>query len=434
VETNATRMCALLVGLPDITVVGVEDQPGRPLRVHVETSAEVVGCAGCGTRAWVKDRPVVALVDLPAFGRPAVLVWRKRRWRCPEPDCEVGTWTENDSRIAAVRAAMTDRAGRWVTVQVGREGRTVAEVARELGCDWHTVMDAVGAYGTPLVEDPDRIGPVSALGLDETLFARTGRWRTQHWCTSIVDVGRPAQLLDVVAGRTAAGPSAWLEARPQAWRDGVAWGVLDLSGPYRKTFTDTLPEAGQVADPFHLVKHANSKLDECRRRVQNETLGHRGRRDDPLYRSRRLLTKGHERLDDHGEAKLLGLLEAGDPRGEVRLAWHAKETIRGIYAIDDPDEADTFVTELTDDLLDTDHPPEVRSLGRTLNRWHDQIVAWHRSRVSNGPTEAANNLIKRIKRIGFGFRRFAHYRLRVLLYAGRPNWDLIDTVGPAEIR
>ena len=121
----------------------------------------------------MKDRPAVALVDLPAFGRPAVLVWRKRRWRCPEPACEVGTWTESDSRIAPVRAAMTDRAGRWVTVQVGREGRTVAEVARELGCDWHTVMGAVAANGTPLVEDPDRIGPVSALGLDETLFGAT---------------------------------------------------------------------------------------------------------------------------------------------------------------------------------------------------------------------------------------------------------------------
>jgi transposase len=434
VETNATRMCALLVGLPDITVVGVESQPGRPLRVHVETTAEVVGCAVCGTRAWVKDRPVVALVDLPAFGRPALLVWRKRRWRCPEPDCEVGTWTEVDPRIAPGRAGMTDRAGRWVTVQVGREGRTVAEVARQLGCDWHTVMDAVVAYGTPLIDDPDRIGPVTALGLDETLFARTGRWRTQRWCTSIVDVARPSQLLDVVAGRTAAGPSAWIEAQPEAWRSGVAWGVLDLSGPYRKTFTDTLPDAEQVADPFHVVKLANSKLDECRRRVQNETLGHRGRKNDPLYRSRRLLTKGHERLDERGEAKLLGLLEAGDPRGEVRLAWHAKETIRGIYAIDDPDEANTFVDELADDLLDVDHPPEVRSLGRTLRRWRHQIVGWHRSRVSNGPTEAANNLIKRIKRVGFGFRRFAHYRLRVLLYAGRPNWNLINTIDPAQIR
>jgi transposase len=57
----------------------------------------------------------------------------------------------------------------------------------------------------------------------------------------------------------------------------------------------------------------------------------------------------------------------------------------------------------------------VHSLGRTLLRWRDQIVAWHRARVSNGPTEAMNHLIKWIKRVGFGFRRFAHYRIRVLL-------------------
>jgi len=41
-----------------------------------------------------------------------------------------------------------------------------------------------------------------------------------------------------------------------------------------------------------------------------------------------------------------------------------------------------------------------------------------------------NNLIKRIKRIGFGFRRFSHYRIRILLYAGKPNWDLLATVTP----
>jgi transposase len=210
--------------------------------------------------------------------------------------------------------------------------------------------------------------------------------------------------------------------------------VLDLSGPYRKTFTDALGHATQVADPFHVIKHANAKLDECRRRVQQETLGHRGRKTDPLYRSRRLLTRADERLDDKGRDKLVGLLEAGDPRGEVRLAWHAKETVRGIYAIEDPADADAFVTELADDMTDPDHSIEVRSLGRTLRRWHDQIVAWHRAHVSNGPTEAVNNLIKRIKRIGFGFRRFAHYRLRVLLYAGRPNWDLLATIDPAQIR
>jgi len=48
--------------------------------------------------------------------------------------------------------------------------------------------------------------------------------------------------------------------------------------------------------------------------------------------------------------------------------------------------------------------------------------------VSNGPTEAVNNLIKRIKRIGFGFRNFTNYRIRALLYAGKPNWDLLPAL------
>jgi transposase len=175
---------------------------------------------------------------------------------------------------------------------------------------------------------------------------------------------------------------------------------------------------------------ANQRLDEVRRRVQQETLGHRGHKHDPLYRSRRLLTRADERLDDKGRTKLVGLLEAGDPRGEVRTAWHAKETVRGIYDIADPDLADEFVTRLGQDLQDDDCPPEIQRLGRTITRWREQIAAWHQARVSNGPTEAINNLIKRVKRVAFGFRRVAHYRIRALLYAGRPNWDLLATVTP----
>ena len=54
----------------------------------------------------------------------------------------------------------------------------------------------------------------------------------------------------------------------------------------------------------------------------------------------------------------------------------------------------------------------------------------HHARVSNGPTEAINNLIKRVKRAAFGFRRFAHYRIRALLYAGKPNWNLLNSITP----
>jgi hypothetical protein len=191
-----------------------------------------------------------------------------------------------------------------------------------------------------------------------------------------------------------------------------------------------VPDATQVADPFHVVKLANDKLDECRRRVQNETFGHRGRKSDPLYRCRRLLTKADERLDDEGRGKLLGLLRAGDPHGEVATAWHAKEAVRELYGHDDPDLAPTFVDRLAADMDDPVHPVEVRSLGRTLKRWRLQIAAWHRAKVSNGPTEAMNNLIKRVKRGAFGFRDFASYRVRALLYAGRPDWSLLESITP----
>ncbi len=81
-------------------------------------------------------------------------------------------------------------------------------------------------------------------------------------------------------------------------------------------------------------------------------------------------------------------------------------------------------------MTDNVFPPEVNQLGR----WRTQITNWHRRCVSNGPTEGANNLIKLAKRIGFGFRNFNNYRIRALLHAGRPNWELLKTLLPAEIR
>lgn len=175
-------MCRLLVGLPDVRVIGVADWPGA-LVVHIEQDGRRPVCPACATTAWVKDRPEVVLVDLPVFGRACRTLWHKHRWCCPNPDCAVGSWTGEDPRIAAPRLAMTDRVGRWVAGQVGQRGRTVNEVARELGCDWHTINDTVIAYGSRLVDDPERLGAPIALGLDETLFVRVGPYRRQAWST-----------------------------------------------------------------------------------------------------------------------------------------------------------------------------------------------------------------------------------------------------------
>jgi transposase len=124
---------------------------------------------------------------------------------------------------------------------------------------------------------------IPTVSVSLLLWASTvGPRHRQEFSTQIVDVVA-GQLLDVVPGRRSAGPMGWLANQGKDWRDQVVFATLDLSGPYRKVFNLMVPSAVQVADPFHVVKVANTKLDECRRRVQNETLGHRGHKtDSPL--------------------------------------------------------------------------------------------------------------------------------------------------------
>ena len=362
--------------------------------------------------------------------RPTVKhAWHKRRWRCPRDGCEAGTVTEAAREIAPARALLTSRAARWATRQAGR-GRPLKDAAAELGCGWHAVNLAVQRWGGALLDaDTERISEVAAPGLDEHLMMRRGRFRVKTWGTSIVDVGR-GQLLDIVRGRDAKAPTRWLLRRPREWREAIRWAVLDLSGPYRAAFNAAVPKARQVADPFHVVRLGNDALDEVRRRVQNQTLGHRGRKDDPLYRARKLLVSASENITEHGHTKLRGLLHAGDPYGEVRDAWHAKETLRSIYDIPCAKVGAATVAQLAADLQEPGMPEEINRLGRTIATWRTQISNWHAARVTNAPTEAANNLIKRVKRTAFGFTNFDNYRIRALLYAGKPDWTLLQTLTP----
>ena len=221
-ESDPTRMCALLVGLPDVTVIGVGEWP-HWLRIEVATVQDRPSCS-CGTVAHRHGLREVLLVDLPCFCRPTRLVVHKQRWRCPT--CR-RSWTGQDPTIASSRCAMTTRAARWATRQVGKHGRAVSEVADDLGCDWHTVMDAVVLFGEPLIDDPARYATVTAVGLDETLYVREGPYRRQLWSTQVVDVQR-GQLLDVLPART------WPRAAPGSRRGRP--GGANASAGRRSTF------------------------------------------------------------------------------------------------------------------------------------------------------------------------------------------------------
>jgi len=418
VSDDGIGLAEALLGLDGFRVLAVVEGPAE-LVITIETSATTVGCGRCGVRAEAQDRMPIDIRDLACFGRPARLVWIKRRWRCTEADCDAKTWTEHSDHVDS-QAVLTRRAGADACRQVGAEARSVASVATELGVCWWTVMNAVIEHGTPLVDDPDRIGIVTQLGVDETSFLAANRDHATIYATGLVDLGARV-VIDMVEGNAAADLRRWTAGADPQWLKAIEVVATDLAESFRAGLSPGLDHATRVADPFHVVRIANRCLDKVRRRVQNETEGHRGRKADPLYRIRKLLLTGGERLDEAGNARMLLGLRAGDPKDEVLGAWLAKESVRDVYLSADPKAAAILLDKAIAGCIG-DEVAEIRSLGHTLKAWRTEILAHHDTGASNGPTEGLNLCVKRVKRSGNGFKCFEHYRLRVLLHAGGVTW------------
>lgn len=108
---NGSQGATALVGMAGF-VVGAQELIDGEWWLYVETTADLVGCRGCGTRAVGHGRARTPVRDLPIAGRPTVLVFARRRWRCPDVDCEVNTWSERVDAIAP-RASLTRRVSAW---------------------------------------------------------------------------------------------------------------------------------------------------------------------------------------------------------------------------------------------------------------------------------------------------------------------------------
>lgn len=415
---DATALPATMLGLAGFRVLAAGEYGGE-LELLVETIDTVTGCPRCGVLATPHGRRDHLVRDIPSAGRAVLLVWRKRLWRCAESGCAKRTWSEASSAIGR-RAALTERARRWACERVGRDGETVQAVRAQLGVGWNTVMRAVRDYGRPLVEAAERLSDVRGLGVDEHVWQHAGPRRRTGFATGIVDLtpGRPPRVLEVVKGRSGKVYADWLAHRQPAWRQAVEFAALDPFRGYATALHTQLPHATRVLDAFHVVKLGNSAVDDVRRRVQQQTLGHRGHKGDPLYEARRLLHRGAEHLTDKAAARLDTALAAGDPDGEVAIAWQAAQRLRAVYHDHDLRTGRRQAERLLQQLP-TCPIPEIARLGRTLRSWRTEFLAYFDTdRASNGPTEAMNLLVEKIRRVGHGYRNFDNYRLRLLLYCG----------------
>jgi len=243
----------------------------------------------------------------------------------------------------------------------------------------------------------------------------------------MVDLSRDAQgrtrarLLDLVPGRTGEAYRGWLEQRGDTFRARVQVATLDPFHGYKNAIDDQLQDARAVLDAFHIVKLATQAVDEVRRRVQHDVHGHRGRKNDPLYRIRNILRAGEENLTERQRARL-DAVWAGDERHlEVEIAWRAAQQVRSAYH-QDSHAAGKVIAERILASFPSCPIPEIARLGKTLTTWRSEYLGYFDTKgSSNGGAEAINGLLELHRRIARGFTNLDNYRLRMLLIAGGLN-------------
>ncbi|WP_234417434.1 ISL3 family transposase [Miniimonas sp. S16] len=384
----------MLLGLPGVQVEAVEREADL-LAVTVSTPWRLMGCPDCAVVAASRGRRMRRLHDVPHAGARVELLWRQRLWRCPDLGCPRGMFSEQVPSLVPARGSVTTRAIGWAIEQLRREHATISGLGRQLGIAWKTAWLAIRPELERLAADESRFAGVTSLGVDEHIWHHGDpRRKGPKELTGMVDLtrdenGRPhARLLDLVPGRSKKAYADWLTQRGEAFRAGIGVAALDPFGGYKSAIDDELADAVAVLDAFHVVKLGTQAVDEVRRRVQQDTTGHRGRKGDPLYGIQRLLRAGAENLTDKQLNRLAAAIEANDAHQEVYIAWRCAQDLRAAYRTRDT----THGRALAEQTLTTFHTcpiPEIARLGRTLRRWREAFLAYFTTgRANNGGTEA----------------------------------------------
>ena len=238
--------------------------------------------------------------------------------------------------------------------------------------------------------------------------------------TPIRDGTGPSRLLDMVEGRSKQAFKQWLAGRPQAWRDGLQVVAMDGFTGFKTATTEELPDAVAVMDPFHVVRLAGDALDRCRRRVQQDLHGHRGRAGDPLSRARRTLHTGSDLLTDRQRQRLTTLFEL-DEHVQVEATWGIYQRMISAYREPDRTQGRQLMTALIESVSHGVPAAltELITLGRTLKKRAADVLAYfERPGTSNGPTEAMNGRLEHLRGSALGFRNLTNYIARSLLETG----------------
>ena len=286
-----------------------------------------------------------------------------------------------------------------------------AAVARLVGESWHRVAAIAERYVTLALAEADW-SAVRELAIDETAKARG-----HDYVTIAADAERRAVIF-VTETREATAIERLAEdltahgGDPQAIR-AVS---IDMSPAYIKGVAQHLPNATVTFDKFHVIAHASHALDLTRRAEQ--------KRDPALKGLRWTLLKDRGRLSDARRADLDTLLAKLTTKRTAR-AWQYREDLREILNRKQINVVRGMLWQWCTNVMRSKVEP-MKVVARLIRSHLDGIVAWARSRMTNGFLEALNGLFQAAKRKARGYRRLSTIRTILFLIAGKLDFRTIN--------
>ncbi|MDQ3956104.1 MAG: ISL3 family transposase [Actinomycetota bacterium] len=401
-QEQAINAALDLCGL-EVRAVSVE---ADLIEVVVESRLEAGSCTTCGgIAAEAKERPQVWVRDLAISGRPVMLRWIKRRWRCRY--CRA-TWTEAHPQIPP-RSRMTLRFRSHLATRAIAE-RNFSQVAAAEGVSYDTVARAHRARARLVDHNRPRPAP-RILGVDEAAL------RKGHSYSTVISDPERRYVIDTLPGRHAAPLQAWLQRLDPEVKEGIEAVVIDLFQPFHFAVMAALPHAARVADKFHVLRNVNHALDRQRSRIQGR--GHKIGARRRLFRSRFLFLRAGDELNGAQRHRLEAIFF---DHPELAIGWHLKEDFRAIYELCDGDaQRGREMLQWWLDRAARSAIPEFERLAANLRPWLEELVAYFVFRATNGFAEGITNRIKVIKRQAYGLPNFESFRRRILVECGTPR-------------
>ena len=217
----------------------------------------------------------------------------------------------------------------------------------------------------------------------------------QDFVTTVVDLDQH-ELLEVFDSHKKDEIQAAFEVYPLEVRAEVEEVSVDMWGSYAAVIESVFPNARIVYDRFHVMQHVNRELNSLRRKLKVKFRG-----------LPHLLWKNRDQLSEEQKQRLDEGLKAFPC---LTIAYQLKEELRAIYERCRTAHGALVKLQRWLQFARLFYQESAEMIERHLSG----ICNYFENRTTSGVTEGINTKIKLIKRQGYGFHNFEHFRLRLL--------------------